>query len=79
MTPEQARAIVNTIGADALALMDKTEQQGEWTERDTAQLYELQARYVDYLDLLDSDPIPVRPCLDFENVAEYVMSFMEQK
>ena len=65
--------------SEARAIVEKVEKQQEFTDRDSAVLVDLQARYVDYLDLLETDHIPVKPCLDLDKVADYVMSFMEQK
>lgn len=72
MTGEQARAIVNKIGMEALELYAKVQAQGEFTDRDSAQLVDLLARKVDYLDLLEVDPIPVSPFLSLDQVADFV-------
>jgi hypothetical protein len=72
MTPAEAQAIVNQIGNEAITLMEKVQGQGDFTERDGAMLIDLQARYVDFLDMLIDNPLPIHEIVDLDELASYM-------
>lgn len=73
MTPEEARAIIEPLKRDILALYEESKSVTEATDRDWARLIELKARYRDYLTALIDDPVPVKPFLSGDKVADFVM------